>query len=78
MILILCSEVNFEFRREQVLVFCIKKRMLLLSDFHQNIKSWMIAVEVVFEGVRFQSVVFTPLMASEGLLPPVLFDGKRF
>lgn len=76
MILIRRSEVNFEFRREKVLVFCIKKRMLLLSEFHQNMKSGMITVEVVFEGVRFRPVVFTPLMASEGLLPLVLLTGK--
>ena len=36
----------------------------------------MITVEVVFEGVRFRPVVFTPLMASEGLLPLVLLTGK--
>ena len=50
--------------------------MLLLSEFHQNMKSGMITVEVVFEGVRFRPVVFTPLMASEGLLPLVLLTGK--
>ena len=78
MILILRSKVNFEFRREQVLVFCIKKRMLLLSEFHQNMKFGKIATEGNFEGVRVWPVVFTPLIALEGLLPPVLFDRKRF
>ena len=50
--------------------------MLLLSEFHQNIKSWMIAVGVVLEGMRVRPIVFTPLMASEGLLPLVLLTGK--
>ena len=50
--------------------------MLLLSEFHQNMKSGKIATEGNFEGVRSWPVVFTPLIASEGLLPLVLLTGK--
>ncbi|MBF8457335.1 efflux RND transporter permease subunit [Kaistella sp. G5-32] len=56
---------------------CIQNGVLLLSEFHQNIKAGMLVVEGILEGIkaRTRPIVMTALMASVGLLPAALSTG---
>lgn len=56
---------------------CIQNGVILLSEFHQNIKSGMDVAKGIFEGVRVRTrpVVMTALMASIGLLPAAISSG---
>ncbi|MBC7556873.1 MAG: efflux RND transporter permease subunit [Chryseobacterium sp.] len=56
---------------------CIQNGVLLISEFHQNIKAGMAVAEGILLGVkvRTRAVVMTALMASVGLLPAALSTG---
>lgn len=56
---------------------CIQNGVLLLSEFHQNIKSGMEVATGILEGVKIRTrpVVMTAMMASVGLLPAALSTG---
>jgi cobalt-zinc-cadmium resistance protein CzcA len=56
---------------------CIQNGVLLISEFHQNIKSGMAVAEGILQGVkvRTRAVVMTALMASVGLLPAAISTG---
>lgn len=56
---------------------CIQNGVILLSEFHQNIKSGMQVADGILQGVktRTRPVVMTALMASIGLLPAALSTG---
>lgn len=56
---------------------CIQNGVLLLSQFHQNIKTGMAVAEGILQGVkaRTRPVVMTAMMASVGLLPAALSTG---
>lgn len=56
---------------------CIQNGVILLSEFHQNIKSGMNVADGILQGVktRTRPVVMTALMASIGLLPAALSTG---
>ncbi|OWK73334.1 CusA/CzcA family heavy metal efflux RND transporter [Flavobacteriaceae bacterium JJC] len=56
---------------------CIQNGVILLSEFHQNIKSGMMVADGILQGVktRTRPVVMTALMASIGLLPAALSTG---
>ena len=56
---------------------CIQNGVILLSEFHQNIKEGMSVVAGITKGVkdRTRPVVMTALMASIGLLPAALSTG---
>ncbi|MBU4537015.1 MAG: CusA/CzcA family heavy metal efflux RND transporter [Weeksellaceae bacterium] len=56
---------------------CIQNGVILLSEFHQNIKSGINVADGILQGVktRTRPVVMTALMASIGLLPAALSTG---
>lgn len=56
---------------------CIQNGVILLTEFHHNIKIGMNLDEAVFNGVksRIRPVIMTALMASIGLLPAALSTG---
>lgn len=56
---------------------CIQNGVILLSEFHQNIKSGMDVAQGILEGVKVRTrpVVMTAMMASVGLLPAALSTG---
>lgn len=56
---------------------CIQNGVILLSEFHQNIKAGMEVANGILQGikVRTRPVVMTALMASIGLLPAALSTG---
>ena len=56
---------------------CIQNGVILISEFHQNIKNGLSVDESIMEGVKVRTrpVVMTALMASIGLLPAALSTG---
>lgn len=56
---------------------CIQNGVILISEFHQNIRAGMDVAEGIFKGVKVRTrpVVMTALMASIGLLPAALSTG---
>lgn len=56
---------------------CIQNGVILISEFHQNIKSGMDVAAGILEGVKVRTrpVVMTALMASIGLMPAALSTG---
>ena len=56
---------------------CIQNGVILISEFHNNIKKQMTLVTAIFEGVKVRTrpVVMTALMASIGLLPAAISTG---
>jgi heavy metal efflux system protein len=56
---------------------CIQNGVILITEFHQNLKMDMPLGEAIFNGVksRTRPVVMTALMASVGLLPAALSTG---
>jgi heavy metal efflux system protein len=56
---------------------CIQNGVILISEFHNNLKGKMLIEEAIKEGVRVRTrpVVMTALMASIGLLPAALSSG---
>ncbi|MGA9211314.1 efflux RND transporter permease subunit, partial [Kaistella sp.] len=56
---------------------CIQNGVILLSEFHQNIKAGMDVAAGILEGVKVRTrpVVMTAMMASVGLLPAALSTG---
>ena len=56
---------------------CIQNGVILLTEFHNNVKAKMPLPEAIREGVRVRTrpVVMTALMASIGLLPAALSTG---
>ncbi|QBO58288.1 efflux RND transporter permease subunit [Chryseobacterium salivictor] len=56
---------------------CIQNGVILLSEFHQNIKTGMDIASGILEGVKVRTrpVVMTAMMASVGLLPAALSTG---
>lgn len=56
---------------------CIQNGVILISEFHNNIKSGMDVAKGILEGVRVRTrpVVMTALMASIGLMPAALSTG---
>ena len=56
---------------------CIQNGVILISEFHNNIKKQMPLVTAIFEGVKVRTrpVVMTALMASIGLLPAAISTG---
>ncbi|MDQ0478057.1 efflux RND transporter permease subunit [Chryseobacterium sp. MDT2-18] len=56
---------------------CIQNGVILLSEFHQNIKTGMDVASGILEGVKVRTrpVVMTAMMASVGLLPAALSTG---
>lgn len=56
---------------------CIQNGVILLTEFHHNIKIGMNLDEAVFNGMksRIRPVIMTALMASIGLLPAALSTG---
>ena len=56
---------------------CIQNGVILISEFHQNVKNGLSVDESIMEGVKVRTrpVVMTALMASIGLLPAALSTG---
>ncbi|WP_438944631.1 efflux RND transporter permease subunit [Sediminibacterium sp.] len=56
---------------------CIQNGVILISEFHQNMKNKMDLVTAIKEGVKIRTrpVVMTALMASTGLLPAAISTG---
>ena len=56
---------------------CIQNGVILLSEFHQNIKAGMEVANGILQGIKIRTrpVVMTALMASIGLLPAALSTG---
>lgn len=56
---------------------CIQNGVILISEFHQNMKNKMDLVNAIKEGVKVRTrpVVMTALMASTGLLPAAISTG---
>ncbi|WP_295237174.1 CusA/CzcA family heavy metal efflux RND transporter [Sediminibacterium sp.] len=56
---------------------CIQNGVILISEFHQNMKKKMDLVAAIKEGVKVRTrpVVMTALMASTGLLPAAISTG---
>ncbi|WP_027376192.1 efflux RND transporter permease subunit [Kaistella palustris] len=56
---------------------CIQNGVILLSEFHQNIKAGMEVAAGILEGVKVRTrpVIMTAMMASVGLLPAALSTG---
>lgn len=56
---------------------CIQNGVILISEFHQNMKNKMDLVTAIREGVKIRTrpVVMTALMASTGLLPAAISTG---
>ncbi len=56
---------------------CIQNGVILISEFHQNMKKKMDLVTAIKEGVKIRTrpVVMTALMASTGLLPAAISTG---
>jgi len=60
-----------------LLGICIQNGVILVSEFHTNLKSKMSLHESIIEGVksRTRPVVMTALMAAIGLMPAALSTG---
>lgn len=60
-----------------LLGICIQNGVILISEFHQNLKAKFTLQESVFMGVkaRTRAVIMTALMASIGLLPAAISTG---
>ncbi|PWJ60580.1 cobalt-zinc-cadmium resistance protein CzcA [Dyadobacter jejuensis] len=60
-----------------LLGICIQNGVILLSEFHSNLRKRWSLTQAIFEGVktRTRPVVMTALMASIGLLPAALSTG---
>ena len=60
-----------------LLGICIQNGVILISEFHQNLKAKFTLEESVFMGVksRTRAVIMTALMASIGLLPAAISTG---
>lgn len=56
---------------------CIQNGVILITEFHQNVKKGLSLDTAIFEGikVRTRPVIMTALMASIGLLPAALSTG---
>ena len=56
---------------------CIQNGVILISEFHQNVKNGLSLDSSIMEGVKVRTrpVVMTALMASIGLLPAALSTG---
>ena len=56
---------------------CIQNGVILISEFHKNIRANMSLNDAVIEGVKIRTrpVVMTALMASIGLLPAAISNG---
>lgn len=56
---------------------CIQNGVILISEFHQNMKKKMDLITAIKEGVKIRTrpVVMTALMASTGLLPAAISTG---
>ena len=56
---------------------CIQNGVILISEFHQNVKNGLLVDEAILQGVKVRTrpVVMTALMASIGLLPAALSTG---
>ena len=56
---------------------CIQNGVILISEFHQNVKNGLSLDNAILEGikVRTRPVVMTAMMASIGLLPAALSTG---
>ena len=56
---------------------CIQNGVILISEFHQNMRNKMDLVTAIKEGVKIRTrpVVMTALMASTGLLPAAMSTG---
>lgn len=56
---------------------CIQNGVILISEFHKNVRNGMALEEGIFEAVKVRTrpVVMTALMASIGLLPAALSTG---
>lgn len=56
---------------------CIQNGVILISEFHKNLRKKMNLASAVFEGVKIRTrpVVMTALMASLGLLPAAMSTG---
>ncbi len=60
-----------------LLGICIQNGVILISEFHNNLRKRLPLAEAIHEGVivRTRPVVMTALMASIGLLPAALSTG---
>ena len=60
-----------------LLGICIQNGMILITEFHQNVKNGQSLESAIFNGVksRTRPVIMTALMASIGLLPAALSTG---
>jgi cobalt-zinc-cadmium resistance protein CzcA len=60
-----------------LLGICIQNGVILITEFHHNLKAKMTLEESIFKGVkaRTRAVVMTALMASIGLLPAAISTG---
>jgi cobalt-zinc-cadmium resistance protein CzcA len=60
-----------------LLGICIQNGVILISEFHQNLKAKFTLQESIFMGVkaRTRAVIMTALMASIGLLPAAISTG---
>ena len=56
---------------------CIQNGVLLITEFHKNIKSGLILTTSILEGVKVRTrpIIMTALMASIGLMPAALSTG---
>jgi cobalt-zinc-cadmium resistance protein CzcA len=56
---------------------CIQNGVILITEFHQNIKNGMSIDKAIYEGVKIRTrpVIMTALMASIGLMPAALSTG---
>jgi cobalt-zinc-cadmium resistance protein CzcA len=56
---------------------CIQNGVILISEFHKNVRAGMVLEDGIFEAVKVRTrpVVMTALMASIGLLPAALSTG---
>lgn len=56
---------------------CIQNGVILITEFHQNMKNKMELTKAIFEGVKVRTrpVIMTALMASIGLLPAAISTG---